>query len=153
MAHRQCPPARLHQVSKTTLADDNRGWAVYFRDIFQCKLRVSISYHDDLRKNQNYNLDSPGRLSNGTAPAIIVMPPFKRPELPIPAIALPPISMDEELASPQMRDPSSKRPKKMRYDHCPFVRCQPSCFLDPPSTWGFTDLGAVIGVYLSRQGL
>lgn len=153
MAHRQGPPVRLHQVSKTTLADNNRFWDAYSRDIFQCKLRVPIGYQDGLRQNQNYDLDSPGRFSNGTAAAIIVMPPFKRPELPIPAIALPPTSMDEEFASPQMRDPSSKTPKKMRYAHCPLVHCQPSRFLDRPLTWGLTDLGAVRCVYLSRQGL
>jgi hypothetical protein len=35
----------------------------------------------------------------------------------MPATALPPISVDEELATPQMRDPSSNRPKKTRYVH------------------------------------
>lgn len=70
----------------------------------------------------NYNQILPGRFFIGTAPAIIVMPPFKRPELPMPAITLPPISMAEEFASPQTRDPSSKIPKKVRYAHYPVVQ-------------------------------
>jgi hypothetical protein len=44
--------------------------------------------------------------------ATIVKPPFTMPDPPIPATALPTMNIFEEVATPEMREPSSKRPKK-----------------------------------------
>lgn len=60
---------------------------------------------------------SSGRLWIGTAAAMIVKAPFCRPAVPIPAIALPTISILEEVATPQSRDPTSKRQKKVTKVH------------------------------------
>jgi hypothetical protein len=46
-----------------------------------------------------------------------VKAPFWIPEAPIPAIARPTMSIMEELATPQIREPSSKREKKARNVH------------------------------------
>jgi hypothetical protein len=45
----------------------------------------------------------------------IVIAPFPTPELPMPAIALPTINMLEEVETPQINEPSSKRAKKTMY--------------------------------------
>lgn len=45
------------------------------------------------------------------------MPPFTMPELPIPAIARPPINIGDDVATAQIREPSSKIVKNTRYDH------------------------------------
>ena len=49
---------------------------------------------------------------------MISMAPFKMPEVPKPAITRPPINMLEEFASPQIKEPISKRTKKLRNVHC-----------------------------------
>lgn len=49
---------------------------------------------------------------------MMVKAPFRMPEVPTPATALPTISMVEETASPQRRDPSSKMAKKVKKVHC-----------------------------------
>jgi hypothetical protein len=53
-------------------------------------------------------------LAVGDTAAIIVKHPLKRPEPPIPAIALPIMNMTELVATPHKRDPSSKIDKKTR---------------------------------------
>jgi hypothetical protein len=55
-----------------------------------------------------------GLLWIGTTPAMIVRAPLIRPEVPMPETARPMISAVEELATPQMIEPSSKTPKKVR---------------------------------------
>ena len=78
---------------------------------------------------------------------MIVIPPLRSPELPMPATALPPIRVDEELATPQMSDPTSKRKKKKRYVHF-------HTLLAPSLSDGWaTNLGVVGGVYLAGEGL
>jgi len=44
----------------------------------------------------------------------MVIPPFTKPDAPNPAIARPPISIDDEMATPHIRDPSSKTKAKTR---------------------------------------
>jgi hypothetical protein len=54
----------------------------------------------------------------GNITEMIVMAPFPIPDDPAPAMALPTMNMGDETAAPQMTDPSSKRKKKTRKDHC-----------------------------------
>lgn len=54
----------------------------------------------------------------GEHPAMMVKAPLKIPELPMPATALPTISMVEETATPHRREPSSKIAKKVKKVHC-----------------------------------
>jgi hypothetical protein len=61
--------------------------------------------------------DSLGCFSTGRTAAMMVMHPFIRPEEPIPATARPTINMVDEVATPQIRDPSSKRKKKLRNEY------------------------------------
>jgi hypothetical protein len=58
-----------------------------------------------------------GCLGNGALACTMLYPPFSIPEPPIPAIALPMINIFEDVAAPQMTDPSSKMPKKLRKVH------------------------------------
>ena len=51
-------------------------------------------------------------MSNGIHTAIIVKAPFIRPDPPIPATALPIMNIFEDVATPQRREPNSKRAKK-----------------------------------------
>jgi hypothetical protein len=44
--------------------------------------------------------------------AMIVNPPFTMPDPPMPATALPTINIFDDVATPDRRDPSSKRPRK-----------------------------------------
>jgi glutamine synthetase len=44
--------------------------------------------------------------------AMIVNAPFTMPDPPIPATALPTINIFDDVATPDRRDPSSKRPRK-----------------------------------------
>src|ERR1700722_5923862 len=64
-----------------------------------------------------YVLRIPGRLDNGTDPAMIVNPPFWRPEDPIPATARRTINILEDEAMPQSKEPNSKTTKKARNVH------------------------------------
>jgi hypothetical protein len=58
-----------------------------------------------------------GLLCIGTAPATIVRAPLDIPEDPIPAIARPTMSIFDEVATPQIKEPSSKTAKKPRNTH------------------------------------
>lgn len=58
-----------------------------------------------------------GRLCIGKMLAKILSAPFTMPEDPIPATARPTISIFDEVATPQMREPSSKSEKKPRKVH------------------------------------
>lgn len=49
----------------------------------------------------------------GTHSAIMVSAPFNMPEVPIPATARPAISILEELAMAQIKEPNSKTAKKV----------------------------------------
>ena len=51
---------------------------------------------------------------NGTAPLMMVIPPFMIPAEPSPAIARPPMKSDEELATAHIREPNSKNAKYTR---------------------------------------
>jgi len=55
--------------------------------------------------------------SGGADAAMMVRPPFCKPDPPIPAMARPIINMVDEVAAPQRREPSSKIPKKARKAH------------------------------------
>ena len=55
-----------------------------------------------------------GRLAMGTDPAIIVKIPFWIPDAPRPATARPTISIFEDEAKPQIKEPTSKMAKKTR---------------------------------------
>jgi hypothetical protein len=59
----------------------------------------------------------PGLFAIGTHWAMIVKAPFRMPEVPIPAMARPTISIFEEVAMPQIREPSSKIAKNARKVH------------------------------------
>lgn len=48
---------------------------------------------------------------------MIVIPPFMRPDAPIPAIARPPMSMLDEFASAHIRDPISNMTVNIMYVH------------------------------------
>ncbi len=48
----------------------------------------------------------------GTHPAIMTNAPFMIPEVPIPAIARPTMKVFEEVATPHINEPNSKRAKK-----------------------------------------
>ena len=48
---------------------------------------------------------------------MMVMAPFIKPDAPRPAIARPPISIGEDLASPHTNEPSSKVKKNIKYVH------------------------------------
>lgn len=58
-----------------------------------------------------------GRLCRGKRIASIVSPPFWRPEPPMPARARPTMSMLDDWATAQMREPNSKKAKKARKVH------------------------------------
>jgi hypothetical protein len=53
--------------------------------------------------------------SRGMEADNIVSAPFPTPELPMPAIALPTINMFEEVDTPHINEPTSKRAKKAMY--------------------------------------
>ena len=55
-----------------------------------------------------------GRLCSGIEPDRMVRPPFISPEDPIPATARPMMSIVEDLATPQMSEPTSKMKKQVR---------------------------------------
>lgn len=61
----------------------------------------------------------PGRLCFGRQAEIMVKPPFMRPEAPTPAIARATMSIFEEVATAQSKDPSSNMKKKLINVHCP----------------------------------
>ena len=50
----------------------------------------------------------------GDTVAMTVKPPLRRPDPPIPAIALPIMNITELVATPHIRDPSSKMDRKTR---------------------------------------
>jgi hypothetical protein len=54
----------------------------------------------------------------GTHPAMIVKAPFRIPEVPIPAIVRPTINIFDEVDTPQINEPNSKRAKKAIKVHC-----------------------------------
>jgi hypothetical protein len=56
----------------------------------------------------------PGRLCIGTEPAIIVSAPLTIPDVPMPEMARPMINTLDELATPLIKDPTSKSRKKLR---------------------------------------
>jgi hypothetical protein len=62
-------------------------------------------------------MEIPGLLVMGTQAAIMENPPFWMPEHPIPATARPTISILDEVATAQSRDPSSKMAKKTMKVH------------------------------------
>jgi hypothetical protein len=72
-----------------------------------------VNYRTDL----NYWRSKPGLFAIGTHPAIMVKAPFKIPDVPIPATARPIISILEEVATPQIKEPSSKTAKKAMKVH------------------------------------
>ena len=57
------------------------------------------------------------RLLRGTDPAMMVNDPFIKPDVPMPATALPTINMVEDVAAPQISEPISNMAKKPRNDH------------------------------------
>lgn len=59
-----------------------------------------------------------GRLCNGTDADVMVRPPFMSPEPPMPATALPTISILDEVATAQRREPNSKMAKYVRNAYC-----------------------------------
>jgi hypothetical protein len=58
-----------------------------------------------------------GRFSRGRAAAMIERAPFNKPADPRPATALPIMNMFDEVATPQISEPSSKRAKNQRKVH------------------------------------
>jgi hypothetical protein len=60
----------------------------------------------------NEEIHLPPRFSIGMHLAMIVRPPFTIPDPPIPATARPTMKTFDEEATPQMREPSSKKAKK-----------------------------------------
>jgi len=48
----------------------------------------------------------------------MVIAPFCRPAVPIPATARPTINILDDVATPHSRDPNSNRAKKEMNDHC-----------------------------------
>jgi hypothetical protein len=72
-----------------------------------------ISYQTLSRPEWNI----PGLFAMGTHPAMIVKAPFRIPEDPIPAIALPKINIIEEVEMAQINEPNSKRAKKTMKVH------------------------------------
>jgi hypothetical protein len=64
-----------------------------------------------------------GRLSGLMAAPKMVSVPLMRPDEPRPATALPMMSMVDELAAPQITEPSSKTKKNARYDHYDHCQC------------------------------
>lgn len=59
----------------------------------------------------------PGRLISGTEAVMMVNAPFCRPAVPMPWIALPTMSMLDDVATPQRSEPSSKSAKKLMKTH------------------------------------
>ena len=53
-----------------------------------------------------------GLLDIGTHPEMMVRAPFKIPEVPIPATALPTINIFDDVETAQSKEPSSKTAKK-----------------------------------------
>jgi hypothetical protein len=64
-----------------------------------------------------------GCLRVGRAAAMVVRAPVAMPEDPRPAMARPPMNMDDDWAAPQSADPISKIMKKVRKHHWN-SRCQ-----------------------------
>jgi hypothetical protein len=60
------------------------------------------------------SVDKRGLLVIGDTVAMTVNPPLRMPDPPIPAIALPIMNITELVATPHIRDPSSKIDKKTR---------------------------------------
>lgn len=57
---------------------------------------------------------------------MMVIAPLERPELPIPATALPTINMSDDLATPHKSDPNSNRARKVRKEYCDLLAPFPS---------------------------
>ena len=72
------------------------------------KARLSVF----INQSQQMDWSLPGRLCIGAIAPIIVSAPLVRPEAPNPATALPMMSMLEDLATPQIIEPNSNRPRK-----------------------------------------
>jgi hypothetical protein len=62
----------------------------------------------------NDSVDKRGLLGIGDTVAMTVKPPLRRPDPPTPAIALPIMNITELVATPHIRDPSSKMDRKTR---------------------------------------
>ena len=58
-----------------------------------------------------------GRLSRGAARAMMVIAPFNKPDDPRPATARPTMSIFDEVATAQSREPSSKTNRKIKNTH------------------------------------
>lgn len=58
-----------------------------------------------------------GRFSNGAEPAKIVTLPFWMPDAPRPAMTRPAMKSGDELATPQISEPTSNTTKKARNVH------------------------------------
>lgn len=80
---------------------------------------VSNNVSGYCQKSREYScVNVPGRLSLGTQLEMIVSAPIVIPAAPKPATARPTINIDEEVAAPQSKEPSSKIPKKAIKVHC-----------------------------------
>ena len=58
-----------------------------------------------------------GRFSRGADRAMMVIAPFIKPDDPRPATARPTMSMFDDVATPQSREPSSKMNRKIKNTH------------------------------------
>jgi hypothetical protein len=72
-----------------------------------------VSFHDQPLLGELIH----GLLCIGTAPATIVKAPLAMPDDPIPAIARPTMSILDGVATPHIKEPSSKTAKKPRNTH------------------------------------
>jgi hypothetical protein len=94
----------------------------------------------------------PGCLGNGTAACTMLYAPLSIPEAPKPATARPMMSMFEDTAVPQRREPNSKMPKKTRNVHLVVNRSAlPSC--EETNKRMCVYLGAKIGINLPSEWL
>lgn len=74
------------------------------------------SQHPSIQ-NTAGRINSQALFSGLSAVPIMVMEPAKTPAAPMPPTALPTMSMVDEVAMPQRREPSSKKKKKPRNTH------------------------------------
>jgi len=102
-------------------------WASHKSEQDECHDNPKIHYvivRSNMRTWRIYVLH--GRFSGGDTTAMIVKPPFIRPEPPIPAIARPIMSIIELVATPQSSEPSSNIDKNIRnviYRKCKYAGC------------------------------
>jgi hypothetical protein len=95
-----------------TISSDSGRLTTHYNPGQSCKQCQRASY---ICLGRDWNIL--GLLSIGAHSEMIIREPLNMPEAPAPATTRPPINIFEEFATPQSKEPISKRMKKIRNVH------------------------------------